>query len=114
MPGGWLSIASPRWLGFQGGKWCSYALQGDQPGDQRRDDAGSLCFETAPLAEPIHMVGDARLTLTFTSDRPVAQAAVRLMDVAPDGAATRVSYGLLNLTHRDGHEHPEPLTPGQT
>jgi hypothetical protein len=30
------------------------------------------------------------------------------------GAATRVSYGLLNLTHRDSHEHPEPLEPGKT
>ena len=40
------------------------------------------------------MVGDPTLTLTFTVDQPVAQVALRLMDVAPDGAATRVSYGL--------------------
>ncbi len=113
LPAGALDISSPLWVGLQGGKWCSYAHPGDQPGDQRRDDVGSLCFETAPLSDPLHMVGDATLTLTFTSDRPVAQVAVRLVDVAPDGAATRVSYGLLNLTHRDSHEHPEPLTPGQ-
>jgi uncharacterized protein len=25
----------------------------------------------------------------------------------------RVTYGLLNLTHRDSHEHPEPLEPGR-
>ena len=31
---------------------------------------------------------------------------MRLSDVAPDGASTRVTYGLLNLTHRDGHEQP--------
>ena len=31
----------------------------------------------------------------------------------PDGAVTRVSYGLLNLTHRDSHEHPEALEPGK-
>jgi putative CocE/NonD family hydrolase len=114
LPGGWLDIASPLWVGFAGGKWCSYALPGDQPGDQRRDDAGSLCFQTAPLDAALHMMGDAHLTLTFTADCPVAQVAVRLMDVAPDGAATRVSYGLLNLTHRNGHEHPEKLVPGQT
>ncbi|WP_296762618.1 CocE/NonD family hydrolase [Sediminimonas sp.] len=114
LPGGALEIASPLWVGRHGGKWCSYAHPGDQPGDQRRDDAGSLTFETEPLSEPLHMVGDAKLTLTFSVDRPVAQVAVRLMDVAPDGAATRVSYGLLNLTHRDSHEHPEPLMPGQT
>lgn len=37
---------------------------------------------------------------------------MRLSDVAPDGAATRVSYQVLNLTHRDSHEHPEALVPG--
>ncbi|HSB00198.1 MAG TPA: CocE/NonD family hydrolase C-terminal non-catalytic domain-containing protein, partial [Anaerolineales bacterium] len=40
--------------------------------------------------------------------------AVRLCDIAPDGASRLVSWGLLNLTHRNGHECPEPLQPGQT
>lgn len=111
---GLLEVCSPLWVGRHGGKWCSYGHPGDQPGDQRRDDAGSLTFETAPLTEDRHMIGDANLFLTFSVDRPVAQVAVRLMDVAPCGAATRVSYGLLNLTHRDSHEHPETLVPGET
>jgi putative CocE/NonD family hydrolase len=114
LPGGVREINSPLWGGRHGGKWCSYAHVGDQPGDQRRDDAGSLTFQTAPLPGPLHMVGDATLTLTFTVDQPVAQVALRLMDVAPDGAATRVSYGLFNLTHRDSHEHPEALEPGRS
>ncbi|MCF3974654.1 CocE/NonD family hydrolase [Paracoccus salsus] len=112
LPGGRRAISSPLWVGRHGGKWCSYAHVGDQPSDQRRDDAGSLTFETDPLPASLHMVGDPILTLTFTADRPVAQVALRLVDVAPDGAATRVSYGLLNLTHRDSHEHPRPLKPG--
>jgi len=33
--------------------------------------------------------------------------------VAPDGASTRISYGLLNLTHRNGHERPLALVPGE-
>ena len=37
----------------------------------------------------------------------------RLSLVAPDGAATRISYGVLNLTHRDSHAEPSPLVPGQ-
>ncbi|WP_143526312.1 CocE/NonD family hydrolase [Roseivivax lentus] len=109
-----LQVASPLWVGSHAGKWCSYAKRGDQPGDQRREDAGSLVFETAPLAEDTHITGDATVTLTFQVDRPVAQVAARLMDVAPDGAATRVSYGVLNLTHRDSHETPEALVPGET
>ena len=51
--------------------------------------------------------------LELAVDRPVALVAARLSDVAPDGAATRVSYGLLNLTHRESHEHPTALEPGR-
>ncbi len=112
LPDALLAIRSPLWVGMQGGKWCSYAHPGDQPGDQRRDDAGSLVFETAPLGADLDIVGDACMILALRVDRPVAQVAVRLVDVAPDGSATRVSFGLLNLTHRDSHEHPTPLEPG--
>jgi len=43
----------------------------------------------------------------------VAFITVRLNDVAPEGTSARVTYGLLNLTHRDAHETPEPLEPGK-
>jgi hypothetical protein len=36
-----------------------------------------------------------------------------LCDIAPDGASRLVSWGLLNLTHRDSHEQPALLEPGQ-
>jgi hypothetical protein len=51
--------------------------------------------------------------LNLSANRPVAMVAIRLSDVQPDDQATRVTYGLLNLTHRDGSAHPSPLTPGQ-
>lgn len=105
-------ISSPLWVGLCAGKWCSYGHPGDQPVDQRRDDAGSAVFETAPLDAPVEILGDASLVLQFKVDRPVAMAAARLVDVAPNGEATRVSYGVLNLTHRDGHERPSALSPG--
>ncbi|WP_420558324.1 CocE/NonD family hydrolase [Roseovarius sp.] len=113
-PKGTLNIRSPLGTGIAGGKWCSYANPGDQPVDQRRDDAGSLVFETEPLETPLEIAGDAQLEISFSVDQPVAQVAARLVDVAPDGAATRVCYGLLNLTHRDSHETPEALVPGET
>jgi putative CocE/NonD family hydrolase len=112
-PGPELSICSALWVGFRGGKWCSYGLPGDQPVDQRHDDSGSLVFETGPLDSDLHVVGAARLRLRCRVDRPVAQIAVRLVDVAPDGAATRFSYGLLNLCHRDGHATPTDVVPGE-
>jgi hypothetical protein len=37
----------------------------------------------------------------------------RLCDVAPDGSSRLMSYGVLNLTHRAGHERAIPMTPGQ-
>jgi uncharacterized protein len=33
--------------------------------------------------------------------------------VHPSGESLRVSFGVLNLTHRDGHEKPAPLVPGE-
>jgi hypothetical protein len=33
--------------------------------------------------------------------------------VHPSGESLRVSYGVLNLTHRESHEQPAPLTPGE-
>lgn len=110
---GTAAIASPLDTGLEAGKWCAYGLPGDQPVDQRATDALSLCFETAPLETAVEIAGDAVLHLRVAADRPVAQIAARLVDVAPDGAATRVTYGVLNLTHRDGHAAPQPLEPGQ-
>jgi uncharacterized protein len=108
-----VAIKSPLWVGARGGKWYAYGLPGDQPVDQRADDAGSLTFETDGLAAPVEIAGEASLEVAFESDRPVAMLAVRLIDVRPDGTATRVSFGLLNLTHRNSHENPEPLEPGR-
>jgi hypothetical protein len=53
------------------------------------------------------------LELCFAATAPVAMVAARLSDVAPDGRATRISYGLLNLTHHKGHSEPEYLVSGQ-
>ncbi|MGY9049885.1 MAG: CocE/NonD family hydrolase, partial [Rhodobacterales bacterium] len=72
-----VSICSPLWVGGQAGKWCSYAHPGDQPGDQRREDAGSLVFDTAPLKADMNIAGDARLTLTLQVDQPVDDQQVR-------------------------------------
>ena len=83
------------------------------PLDQRLDDAGSLVFDTEPLEAPLAIVGSTLVELAIAADKPQAMVAVRLSDVAPDGAATRVSYGILNLSHRESHETPSPLTPGQ-
>ena len=106
-------VASPQDCGGDGGAWCAYGSGGEQPGDQRRDDGLSAAFDSAPLDAALGIAGAAVLEATITSDQPDALLVVRLCDVAPDGASLRVSYGVLNLTHREGHERPRPLPVGQ-
>jgi len=108
-----LTIQSPLSVGLYAGKWCSYAAPPDLPHDQREEDGGALIFETKPLKKPVEILGAPELKLNLASSQPVAMIAVRLSDVAPDDKATRVTYGLLNLCHRNSHEYPEYLKPGQ-
>lgn len=111
--GGDLVIASSLSTGVTFGEWCPYGLAGELPADQRPDDGRSLFLETEPLADRVELFGTPVVTLELSCDKPSAMLAARLEDVAPDGASTLVSYGLANLTHRDGHEHPEALEPGK-
>jgi hypothetical protein len=108
-----LNIRSPLSVGLFAGKWCSYAATPDLPHDQREEDGGALVFTSHPLPETLEILGSSEVSLVITSDQPVAMVAARLSDVAEDDKATRVTYGLLNLTHRDSREHPSPLEPGQ-
>ncbi|MFK7879025.1 CocE/NonD family hydrolase [Roseobacter sp.] len=113
---GWLtaSIASPLDCGAESGEYCAIWLGPEMPGDQRQDDALSACFDTAPLDVDTDLVGAPRVKLELQCDSPHGQIAVRLCDVAPDGASTRITYGLLNLTHRLDPARPEPMKPGET
>ncbi|MFD2192278.1 CocE/NonD family hydrolase [Pistricoccus aurantiacus] len=106
-----LDVRSSLSTGLYAGKWCSYNAPPDLPHDQRDEDGGSLIFQTPRLEEPIEICGQPRVELEIESDRPVAMVALRLNDIGKDDKATRISYGLLNLTHRDSDEHPEPLEP---
>ena len=108
-----LTLCSPLDTGVASGAWCSYGNGNDLPADQRYDDAGSMVFDTAPLDTRLEILGAPVAELELEVDQPVAMTALRLCDVAPDGASLRVSYGLLNLTHRDGHERPARLEPGR-
>jgi predicted acyl esterase len=98
------------------GNWCpgGWALGAvDLAGDQRIEDAQDLRFTTAPLVEPLELLGFPRLQVRVTADRPQALLMARMCDVAPDGSSTLISRGVLNLTHRAGNEDPAPLAPGE-
>jgi putative CocE/NonD family hydrolase len=105
-----VSVASPQDTGLAGGEYCAIWLGPELPGDQSEDDAKSVCFDM-PVAEDTDIVGAPLIRLTLSSDRPAAMVAVRLCDVHPDGRSSRITYGVLNLTHREGHENPRALEP---
>ena len=107
------TLQSPLSLGLFAGKWCSYSTGPDLPYDQREEDGGALVFETDALEEPLELLGAPTLTLRCRVNRPVAQVAARISDVAVDGKATRVTYGVFNLNHRQGHHAPERIEPGE-
>lgn len=85
---------------------------GDWPGDQRAEDGRSLSFTSAPLDAPLEILGNPRVRLRVTSDRPGASLVARLCDVAPTGESLLVTRDLFNLTHRAGHDRAVPLVPG--
>lgn len=109
-----MHIQSPLSVGLFAGKWCSYSESTDLPKDQREEDGGSLVLNSKILTEDYEIMGRPVLKLKIASDKRIAMIAARLSDVAPDGRATRVTYGVLNLCHRDSHEEPTELVPGQS
>ena len=111
-PGGAaLRVHSPQDTGVAAGAWCAFGPAG-LPGDQREDDARSLCLDSEPLDERLEILGAPLVSMEIAVDRPVAFLAMRLNELAPDGASARVSYCLVNLGHDAGHERWTPVEPG--
>ncbi len=108
-----LTVCSKQTTGADGGEYCIIWLGPEFPGDQRRDDAQSITFDTPALITDIDIVGQPAVELEFSADKPVAHIAVRLNDVWPSGEVSRITYHLQNLCMRDSRELPMPLEPGK-
>jgi hypothetical protein len=108
-----LNIKTPFSFGQACGEWMGTGCAGDLQPDQRQDDGAALTFTTSILRNDLVVLGAPEVAVLVQSDSPVAQLCVRLCEVFPDGASKRVSYGILNLTHRDSHEFPTPLEPNK-
>jgi putative CocE/NonD family hydrolase len=77
------------------------------------DDGRSLCFESEPLESAVETTGTGEATIRLTATTQDPLLGIRLVDVSPSGEGTLVSYGHLRLSHRNGHDDPQPLTPGE-
>jgi putative CocE/NonD family hydrolase len=99
-------------VGVTAGLW-SGGLQFGQPGDQRPDEALSAVYTSAPLDDPLTIIGRAVADLAFTTTASVLGFSVSVSDVAPDGTSHLVAKGMLNGTRRHSLTDPEPLAPGE-
>lgn len=108
-----ITIDCPENAGHAAQTWCMYGAGPDGPLDQSRELGRMAVFETGPLDGDLEIFGFPMLQTRVTSDVPQANLAAVLSLVAPDGPATLVSFGVLNLTHRTSHATPEALPPGE-
>ena len=110
---GCVSHSSPLETGTQVDTWLPMGSPIDLPSEQTPDDDRSLCFESAVLDGDVCLAGIPRVNLRVSANAPEAFVFARLCDVWPDGSSHLITRGNLNLTHRDSHEFPEPLIPGE-
>ena len=94
-------------------EWMGAGVPGESPGDQRIDNGLSMTFDSEILSEDLEIFGYPRIDLKLASDKPNAMLYASLCDIAPDGSSERVSYGVMNLTHLQGHDKVVPLIPGE-
>jgi len=108
-----LTISSPQDIGLDSGDYCIMFNGSGFPGNQVRDDAGSLTFDSPALVTDMDIVGRPAVELDFSVDKPVAFVALRLNDVWPSGEVTRITYQLQNLCQYQSRETPAALEPGK-
>jgi len=72
-----------------------------------------LVFETAPLVEPLALVGECSALLYAQADAPDFDLCVKLLDRYPDGRAIYLTDGVLRARFRDDWEQPVAVTPGE-
>ncbi|NUR68939.1 MAG: CocE/NonD family hydrolase [Streptomyces sp.] len=106
-------VRSPQHTGVDAGRFFPFGNDADLPPDQREEDARSACFEFA-VGEETWVLGRPRVRLRVTCEVPRGQVIARLCDVAPDGASTLVTRGVLNLSARHGRDRAVPWEPGAT
>jgi predicted acyl esterase len=73
-----------------------------------------LTFQTRPYPRDVVLAGDITANVRAAFTATDGNIAVVAEDVAPDGAASRITQGWLKASHRSGHERAVPVRPGKT
>jgi putative CocE/NonD family hydrolase len=108
-----ITIASGPAHGIYGGRWWGYGGDGDLPDDQQLEAAAAASFDSEPIEEAADVIGFPTLRLQLSTEVENGIVAAQLSDVAPDGRALLVAKGALNLSHRESHDHPQPMIAGE-
>lgn len=82
----------------------------DQRPVQALPDYG-LIYRGEPLAAPLTIAGNPRVTLHVQSDCPDTDFVAKLIDLHPDGRAMLLMDGIIRALFRDPSGEPKPLTP---
>ncbi|MEM8730473.1 MAG: CocE/NonD family hydrolase [Pseudomonadota bacterium] len=104
-----VTLSSPETAGWTAPAWCIYGATPDGALDQNGEAGLMTSVETAPLEQDVTIFGLPQLTAEITSATAQANLAAVLSMVAPDGQARMITFGVLNLTHRQSHAEPVPL-----
>jgi len=106
-------LKTPQNHGLLAGEWMGAGVPGENPADQRIDDGMSMVFESDVISADYEILGYPRFEVELSSDKPKAMLFAQISDVEEDGAVTRVSYGVMNLTHLHGHDKVVELKKGE-
>ena len=87
----------------------------DGPFDQRPLDhrADVLVYATEPLTEPVEVIGFPVVKLSAATSARDTDFTAKLVDVAPDGLACNLCYGIVRARFRNGWDRPALVTPGE-
>lgn len=86
---------------------------GDWAPDQKKTDAHSLVYDSAPLDSSLVILGFPKVGLHSAITAPQSHFLVRLSDVAPDGSVTLITGAGLNGSHRMSSSVPEKMIPNE-
>ncbi len=107
-----VQVDSPWNTGQNAGRYFPYGNLADLAPDQRAEDGRCVYVDLPVEGEPVDLLGRGTVRLRVASTTARANVIVRLCDVAPDGASTLVTLGVLNLLKRHGMEAYEEMQPG--
>lgn len=93
---------------------CFAGCQPSDEVDQRLPEQARLTFTGRPVKSDVVVAGPGRVRLRAALSATDTNFVVKLMDVAPDGAAHEVSQGYLKATHRESHRYLTQVIPGKT